>query len=229
MKIKILIIFCLIIFFSSISGSAEEKITGNIYFGYDINKLKKEEQNLINQPDSFEKFVKLGLVYHTLAEKGEIVSQSAIDNFEKALQIEPDNYYVQAFLGSTYTLLSNELKGKTLKMEKADKGIKILDQVLKDHPDDYDINILVAFNSMYLPDKLFGRLKIAQAIIEKLLKDFDQYEPQKKAEVLYLKSLFLFSSAKELEAIELWKKIVKEYKKSSYAELAKEKLKTYTE
>jgi tetratricopeptide (TPR) repeat protein len=226
MKIKF---FIIIIFAFNLNLYSMVQISGSYFSRLGIDELKKEIDKIQGESDAFIKNARLGFIYHFLSEKGEHTSQNSIDCFNKALELDSDNYILKAYLGSAYTLLANEREEKPAKIKFANQGIQLLDKVYNDNSSDYEVDILYISNSIALPNNLFSRLNNAVTAVDKLISNIKNYNDDQKAEIFYLKALTLFQSGKEPDAIKLWKAVVKDYPNTDSAGLARQNSKKYSE
>jgi tetratricopeptide (TPR) repeat protein len=227
MKVKFIILFFL--FILNVTLLKAEQVSGTFFSQLNKEELNKEIEKVKEEPDQFVKYAKLGIIYHFLSEKGVKTAQESVDNLNLALSADKNNYIINAYLGSAYTLLANEKTEKALQLKYANIGIKILDQVYNDNSTDYEINILYISNSIAIPNKLFNRLSNAVEAVDKLLLNIKDHVDEQKAEIYYLKAETLFLSGREPEAIKQWKNIIKQYPNSRYSERAKQRIRKYSE
>lgn len=219
--IKKNIIILISIFISLYLFNNEYKIDN--YFRMNKDQLKIEEKLILNENDSFKKFSNLGLIYFFI---GNEKIKQAIDNFEKALTINKD-CLIKAYLGSSYTKLGKSETDLNLKVKYVNQGLKIMDEAYKKDKHNFNISILLVNNFIELPDNIFHRLKIADKIIDALLKNLNSFSKEEQAQILFLKSKINFKQSKKEEAIKLYKIIISEYKDTKYNELALLELKKY--
>lgn len=217
------ILLLLLIFIVNIIYCNEEEWV-NLYSNMNKIELVKNELSIIKLENTYEKYTKLGIIYHFLSSNGEKSAQKSIYYFNKALELN-DNYLVRAYLGSAYTLLGDESNNPIKKINSVNKGIKIMDEVYNLNPNDYMVTVLIVSNCLELPNFIFHRLKLAIKLVDKLYDKINSYDYNKQAEIIFLKAMTLKLQNKKEEALKLFKIIIKDYSDSNYVELSKEKIK----
>ena len=183
-------------------------------------ELLKTEQAVLLENDGFDRFVKLGYIYHFLSQNGEKFPDKSIDYFNKALQIKND-YNARAYLGSSYTIKGKQSENVFDKINFVNKGTSIMDSVYKDHPDDFQIALLIIANSLELPNIIFGRYKIADEIINKFLKIQNTLSKDDQSDLHYYKGYLYYKNNKKNTAFDIWSKVIKDYPDTNGAKKAK--------
>ena len=128
----------------------------NMAFGSETTELK----GLIDQ----------GVVYHHKGASGDKKAVKEAERlFKKALLIEPKNPEVLAWYGSVLTMKGRDALFPISKLRYVDQGIEKIDEACKNAPDNINVRMVRAGNSLGLPG-FFGRIDFAISDSEYLLK-----------------------------------------------------------
>ena len=219
---KIVIIFIIII--SCIIIHSQEAKWREKFSFISLNELKKYESEILSNKDSYEKFAQLGIIYHYQCKFKEKKAKTSIYYLEKALEIKY-NYIIKLYLGSSFTILGGQSKAVKDKIGYVNKGTKILDEVYEEHQDDYITSVIVASNSLKLPDMIFHRLKVADKIISNMESKLSKYNNEEKAKIKYLRAYYLFKKNKKSDSLNIAEEIISNYTGTEAEQQAKELIK----
>ena len=190
----------------------------------EINAL---ESSLKSDTKNPENLAKIGLCYHTLAERRHKTASHAIEYLEKSLKIKYDPLF-EAFLGSAYSLKAGEKQDLNL----LNKGLKIIDSAYQKDPENIHIMILRISNATSKNFPAFA-FRSRESII---IKDFTELEDLKNKKIIdeknyvrimYLKALYFLKKENLNDAIVIWKEIASKYSDTEWAEKSREFLNTY--
>ncbi|MHB8917181.1 MAG: tetratricopeptide repeat protein, partial [Desulfocucumaceae bacterium] len=90
----------------------------------------------------------------------------------EARKMAPDNHLVEAYYGSITALLGRDAVDPTVRVNKALKGLKILDKAVLSDPENIEIRILRASVNYRLPEKFFHRTNTAIEDFSYLIKSY---------------------------------------------------------
>lgn len=132
-------------------------------------KAKQELGKLLPQYDVNQKDTKLlqqiGLCYHSLGSTGDAESViKAIDFFQKALDMEPSNNELKAWLGSATNMRARDA-WMTDKMKYVSKGMALMNAAVTSEPENINIRLTRANSCLYMPSFL-GKDNIAVSDFE---------------------------------------------------------------
>ncbi len=118
----------------------------------------------------------------------------AFSLLERIRFFSPGNPLVNAFYGSTVALLGRDAIDPQERMEKAQAGLKILDNAVSQDPDNVEIRILRGYVSFKLPNIYFRRTKTAVEDFEYLISRYEQ-NPDTFTEEFYCQILYDLGTA----------------------------------
>jgi hypothetical protein len=225
MRKIIFITICLILTFILYS---DEKTDFGSYSKMNFDQLHKEEKALKDQSDSYEKNLKLGLVYYFLASIAKEDAMKSVQYLELALTMK-NNDVIRSYLGSAWTIAGGQAPNVFDKMKYVNKGTGMLDESYKTLGGEYSFLVLYVTNNLALPDNIFHRYKFALDGLNRLETNFQSFEKYQKAETLYLKADYLNKTGKGKDAMDLCRKITIEYKDTDAALKAKKMIDKYGE
>jgi tetratricopeptide (TPR) repeat protein len=190
-----------------------------------------EVEKLGKNNESWKTLFKEAISLHKKAVDGdkEAVNQAA-NLLEKVRMLAPGNNLVEAYYGSVTSLMGRDAKQNKDRLNITNQGLKILDEAVKNEPDNTEIRLLRAYVCYRVPEKYFHRTKTA-------IEDFNylvsQYEKDSTifTEELFWKILFDLGMAyKETNqknmAKSVWMKLLTKTTDPKYGDLLKkEKLK----
>ncbi|MDB5085425.1 MAG: hypothetical protein JWN30_2311 [Bacilli bacterium] len=152
-----------------------------------------------------------------------IKAHKLIENVRK---LASGNNLVEAYYGSTSTLLARDLVDPMEKLKKAADGLKILDKSIAKEPDNVEIRILRAYVCSRIPEEFFHRSAIAIEDFNYLLTRYERlpgiFSQQMYWKILYDLGLLYKNVGKEQEALNTWRKLLSQTNDHNYRQLLKQ-------
>ncbi|MGD9899420.1 MAG: tetratricopeptide repeat protein [Calditrichaceae bacterium] len=138
--------------------------------GYSQTKEDSLKAVLKNNPGDSETMLKLAVIYHDQGADGDKEAVKKSEQYLKdILDINPSNALAKAYLGSVYSMYGRDSAMPWNKIKHVKKGTAIMDSAVAMAPDDHNVRLVRAMNSLNLPGFL-GRRKFCfidfQYIIE---------------------------------------------------------------
>ncbi|MBC9783749.1 hypothetical protein H1S01_04380 [Heliobacterium chlorum] len=136
---------------------------------------------------------------------------------------------VQSYYGSATCLLARDKKDPNEQFSKALQGLKVLDEVVKTHPDHIQSRILRSQVCLRLPEQYFHRNRVAVDDLTYLASRFEQ-DPALFQQEFYWKILYDLGTAhknmsKVNEAKSIWAKLLSVTSDGKYRRLVERELK----
>lgn len=186
------------------------------------------EDSLRQEPEDTGVLLKLGILYHNLGVEGDRKAvKRAKDLFEKLLELEPQNAEALAWCGSVLTLKGRDILFPISKLGYVNDGIEKMDKVVELAPDNINVRMIRAHNSLNLPG-IFHRIEIAITDFEHLLTLREKRQEEFSKSLLAKIFLGLGSAYKKKEdmvkARENWRKAVEVLPDSREADMARKLL-----
>lgn len=133
-------------------------------------EIKMLEDQLRLEPESSEIMMKLGIIYHGLARKGDKKAvKKAEDIFKKLLQLEPKNAEALGWYGSVLTMRGRDEWLPLLKIKYVNDGLKKMDKSVELDSNNITVRMVRANTCLALPENIFHRTEVAVQDFEHLL------------------------------------------------------------
>ena len=166
----------------------------------------------LSEGQSFEEALTRGIEFHNLSVRGEkSATKEAVYWLERAMELSPENPESRAYYGSALALLGRDSVDPQERFAKVLEGLRILDQVVKAHPDQIAIRTVRAYVNYRLPELYFHRSQVA---IDDFLFLIDQYNKDTNvfAERFYWQLLYDLGKAymnigSKQEAMAVWQEL----------------------
>jgi tetratricopeptide (TPR) repeat protein len=145
---------------------------------------------------------------------------------EKVRKLTSNNNLVEAYYGSTSTLLARDMVDPLEKLKKAADGLKILDRSVAKEPENTEIRILRAYVCSRIPEEFFHRSAIAIEDFNYLLSRYERepgiFSQQTYWQILYNLGLVYKKVGKHQEARNTWQKLLSQTTDANYRKLLME-------
>ena len=134
-----------------------------------IDLIKTLEDSLKIAPNNSRLLLNLGILYHNAGSAGdEDAVERGEELLEKLVELEPENPDVHCWYGSVLTLVGRDAWLPFNKTRYVNKGTKEMDVAVKLAPDNVNIRMVRANNSLALPS-FFNRIDTAIVDFEHLI------------------------------------------------------------
>lgn len=147
----------------------------------------------------------------------------AHNKLQKLRQQFPDDQLVEAYYGSTLALQGRDAIDPLERFSKASQGLKILDRIVNNAPDNVRARILRAYVSYRVPEEFFHRTATAIADFQYLITLYEQDNctlPQKTYwQALYNLGAACQRSGDQDTAKRIWKKLLEDTNDPHYKQL----------
>ena len=186
-------------------------------------------QAVKKEPITEEEFTALykdALEMYDRAVKGDAEAvKKSIDLFKRLNMNDPQNYVIEAYLGSAISLLGRDLINPNDRMKYSVKGLKLIDHAVASLPDNIEIRNLRANICYKLPETYFHRTGTAIEDYNYIIKHYED-KGDGLTEDQYCHALFQLGSAyknlnKLKEAQTTWEKLLSVAKDPKYKKLLK--------
>ncbi|NOY09411.1 MAG: hypothetical protein GXP33_11295 [Spirochaetes bacterium] len=145
------------------TARADDKVPGS--YQTKTEQLKRE---IKENPGNWEAMFRLGVIYHDMANLyHQPTARSAVKMFKEAYKIK-NLPLIKAYQGSALTLIARDAVNPLIKLDTVSRGIKLIDEAVREAPDNLTIRMLRAQNSYALPE-MFKRRKLAVKDLEYML------------------------------------------------------------
>ena len=166
----------------------------------------------LSERESFDKALSKGIEFHNLSVRGEkSATREALCWLEKAKELSPDDPEARAYYGSSLALLGRDSIDPQERFAKVLEGLRIIDQVVKAHPDHITIRTVRAYVNYRLPELYFHRTQVAiddfRFLIDRYDKDSSVFTEQFYWQLLYdLGKAYINNDSKQ-EALAVWQRL----------------------
>lgn len=160
-----------------------------------------------------EDLVAKGVSLHDKARRGDPhATREAYELFKVAHQLDPDDASVRAYYGSALSLQGRDAVDPNEKVQKALRGLKLLDQAAQDDPDNITVRTLRAYVNYRVPEHFFNRTSVAVQDFTYLVKRYED-DPTVLARGSYWEILYHLGKAyqtlgEEDQARATWEKLI---------------------
>ena len=195
--------------------------------GVERNRLEKKYlAQLQAGQNSLQTLRELGIIYHMKAVEGPVNIQFIKESYSllnKAYAKDKSHAITTAYLGSITTMMAITVEEGLQKMKFVNRGIRLLDKVIRDNPDNVELRMLRGRNSLNLP-KFFNRARIAVLDFSHILKLTINASAKFKARLHFnLGEAYELNDAFEKAAAH-WQQVIRLAPDSPEAEQAREKI-----
>ena len=149
--------------------------------------LPELQRAVQEHPNDVAALVRLARAYHNQAVAGDKEAvKRAVDTAERVLQLDPGNALALAIRGSATTMRGRDAWLPWKKLDFVEQGCDDLDKAVEMAPDNIDVRLFRAVNSLSLPD-FFHRLHYAVKDLKHIrsLPHFEQLPAELRATVFY--------------------------------------------
>lgn len=147
----------------------------------------------------------------------------AYQMLERLRNIDPDDPLVEAFYGSTITLLARDALDPRERLAKGLQGHRLLSRAVERDPHNLWARVLRAFVSYRLPEEFFHRTHIAiedfNYLVSRYQQDASIFTPQFYWEILYHLGCAYRTIEQNQEAEDVWSRLWRETDDPRYREL----------
>ncbi|KAB2951564.1 hypothetical protein F9B85_12230 [Heliorestis acidaminivorans] len=137
--------------------------------------------------------------------------EEALELFQKIYEEDSDNGLAGAYYGDTLSRSGLKASGYITMFINAHKGMKILDQVVLDHPDNLEIRKLRAYHSFRLPEGFFRRTVTCigdfEYFLQRYASDPALFSQEEYHQLLYDLGLSYKRIGMDEESAETWQKL----------------------
>lgn len=141
--------------------------------GAERDRLEQKHRSWLQSgQDSLQALRELGIIYHMKAVEGSVdihFIRESHSLLKKAYANDKTHVVTKAYLGSITTMMAITVEGGMQKMNYVNRGTRLLDKAVRDHPDDIQLRMLRGGNSLNLP-KFLNRARIAVLDFQHVLK-----------------------------------------------------------
>jgi tetratricopeptide (TPR) repeat protein len=160
-------------------------ICPNLTFTQDnIDSLEVE---LVNDPNNVSVLIQLGRIYHDFGTEGDKEAVKMGEKYlENAVSLDSENAIAIAYYGSILTMKARDSKAPWNRIKHGRKGLSFIDRAVELEPNNLDVRIIRAMNSLLTPSFL-GRLKYSFEDFEYVINNdhFKSWIADSKAYVYY--------------------------------------------
>ena len=153
--------------------------------------------------------------------------KEAFSLLERIRFFYPGNHLVNAFYGSTIALLGRDAIDTQERTEKAEAGLKILDNAVSCEPDNVEIRILRGYVSFRLPNIYFRRAGTAiedfEYLVARLEQEPDIFTEEFGCQILYDLGVAYKTLHQDQNAETTWKKLLERTSDPKYRDLISQK------
>lgn len=174
---KHIILLCLILFCQvwSVASPLPSNLSQQSSFAIELNQLDTESlETLVEQePNNLEARYQLGIRYHQIAQDDcEASLEKALYHFQYIYTTDSSRHEARAFYGSA-TVLKAKYVSIFSKLKYTRQGFAILDQTVQEHPNNFNVRLVRAANSIYCPGFL-QRGHVAREDVEWLIQTIER-------------------------------------------------------
>ncbi len=191
-----------------------------------LERVKILEEKLKTAPGDTKLLMKLGISYHSFAEKGQknaVKKAEAV--FKTLLQIEPKNSEALVWYGSVLALKGRDAWFPFLKIKYVNDGLKKMDQAVWLDSANITVRMTRASTCIALPENIFHRIKTAIQDFEYLVilqkKHPEMFDKKLSASIFLELGNGYKKSGDIIKARENWQRAVNAAADSKEAEEAK--------
>lgn len=223
MKKKIILIAWFILIGSLFGGQNPEKMTNQ------VNELEKQ---LKGTPADIPVLIQLGQLCHKIVAMGknDQYMKKGENYLKKVLEYDPNNALALVWYGSLMTLKGRDSWLPWQKLKHVEDGCKVMDNAVKNSPDNLTVRYIRARNNLSLP-LFFHRIDTAIVDLNYIIKNAKSDTNMSgvpSLEYVYMDLALAYQNAGKLDkSIEIWEKVVKEYPDSEISEEAQGYLEKY--